>query len=241
MTVRAVLADGRLRVDPLQIGIDGKQSFAITGTVDASGAHAAAWSFLVTARSINVGEMLNRFGTQSRIMTGGVSDITLEGTGRGNSVRAILGSLTGSARMQGGLLVVRSSSVNRSPGLLLGLMDIVNPFRNTDQETRVKCVGINVPIKDGVLTWDRAAAAETTKFNVVASGTINLRTEVIDLWVAPILAQGFSPSTGSPTQLVRVDGTLADPQLNTNIAGAATRGALSLGTAYMTGRGSSNR
>ena len=102
----------------------------------------------------------------------------------------------------------------------------------------MKCVGIRVPIKDGVVTSDRAAAVETAKFNVVASGTINLRTEAIDLGVVPVLTQGFSLSTGSRMQLARVTGTLADPQLNASVAGAATRSALSLGTAYVTFGGS---
>lgn len=118
-------------------------------------------------------------------------------------------------------------------GLLRGLFNVVNPFRATDPETSVTCLGLRAPVRDGLISLDRNLAIETVKFNMVVSGTVNLRTEAIDLGATPVVARGFTIPTSSLTQLARVRGTLAYPQIGADVSRAA-RGALSVGAAFAT-------
>jgi hypothetical protein len=78
-------------------------------------------------------------------------------------------------------------------------------------------------VKNGVLASERNVALETAKYNVVASGTLNLRTERIDLVLTPVVR-------GEAGTMVRVGGTLAAPTMGLDAAGAA-RSAASLGAA----------
>ncbi len=234
--VRAAIVDGRLRADPVQVTVLPGQTMGVTGTIDASRPKNAAWALRIDGKGIDLGEFLARIGRGGAV-TGGPTDFTLDLKGNGNTPRAVLGGVNGTVRVSVGAAQLRQVSFNLGTGLLQGMFNVVNPFRSTDPDTDLTCLGLRVPVRDGLITLDRNLAIETTKFNVVVSGTINLRTEAIDLGVTPVVARGFRISTGNLTQLVRVRGTLADPQIGANVSGAA-RGALSLGAAYATMGGS---
>jgi hypothetical protein len=170
-------------------------------------------------------------------VTGGPTNFTLDLTGRGNNLRALLGGVNGSVRASVGPAQLHHSTAALGTGLVRGLFNVVNPFRATDPDTSVTCLGLRTLVRDGLITLDRNLAIETLKFNVVVSGTINLRTEAIDLGATPVLAKGFRISTGSLTQLARVRGTLANPHIGADVPRAA-RGALSAGAAFATVGGS---
>jgi uncharacterized protein YhdP len=78
-----------------------------------------------------------------------------------------------------------------------------------------------VPISNGVLTSDRGIAAETAKYNVVLNGTLNLRTEAIDLAVTPVVKSGLGAGAATIAQIVRVGGTLGTPTLAVDPVGVA--------------------
>lgn len=234
--VRAVIVDGRLRADPVQVTVLPGQVLSIAGTVDASQQKNAAWALSIDGTGIDLGEFLARVGW-SGVVTGGQTNFTLNLTGRGNNLRALLGGVNGTVRASVGPAQLHQASADLGTGLFRGLFNVVNPFRATDPDTSLTCLGLRTPVRDGLITLDRNLAIETAKFNVVVSGTINLRTEAIDLGATPVVARGFRITTGSLTELARVRGTLANPQIGADISGAA-RGALSLGAAYATMGGS---
>jgi hypothetical protein len=117
--------------------------------------------------------------------------------------------------------------------LLRGIFDFANPFRTTDPDTEVRCAAARVPIKDGVVISDRNVAVETEKYNAVLSGTVNLRTQAIDIAVTPIVTQGLGIGAGTITEIVRVGGTLSQPSLRVDPVDAV-RSAASLGAAVAT-------
>ena len=78
-----------------------------------------------------------------------------------------------------------------------------------------------MPIKNGILTSERRVATETAKYNAVMTGTVNLRTEGLDLIVTPIVR-------GEVTTVVRLSGTLAAPVVDVNAVGAIAKRAVKL-------------
>ena len=107
------------------------------------------------------------------------------------------------------------------------MFGLANPFLKADPDTDVKCLTALVPIKNGIISSDRRVATETAKYNAVMSGSLNLRTEALDLTVTPIVR-------GEVTTVVRLSGTLAAPVVSVNAVGAIAKSAASLGATVAT-------
>jgi hypothetical protein len=93
---------------------------------------------------------------------------------------------------------------------------------------------IRLPVRDGVATSRGTIAYETTKVNVVVAGTINLRTEALDLAIRPMVKESLGVGAANFAELVRVTGTLSRPEIGIDTA-ASAKAALSVGGAIATG------
>ena len=109
------------------------------------------------------------------------------------------------------------------------------PFMGDNSEfTPLSCGVVKVWIKDGTATAANGIAIETDKMNVVGSGTVDLKTEAIDLAVKPEAHEGLGIGFGRLAGLMRVRGTLAHPSVGIDEMGVAKE-ALSTGAAFATG------
>ncbi len=223
LLVRAVIADGILKAEPVQLTAQPGQTLSVSGTVNAT---QSAWALNVEGKGIDFGAMLTRFGRPD-VVTGGVTDLALQLDGRGKSLAAILGSLNGDARLKVGPYRIHNFAVPLGSGTIMHMFGLANPFLKADPDTDVKCLTARVPIKNGILTSERRVATETTKYNAIMSGTINLRTEALDLSVTPVV-------NGEVTTVVRLSGTLAAPVVSVNAVGAIARSAASFGATVAT-------
>ncbi len=228
LLVRATIADGLLKAESVQLAMRAGQTLSVSGTVDA--AH-TAWVLRLEGNGIDFGEMLARFG-EPGMVTGGSTDLNLQLQGQGKSLRAILGSLNGEARMKVGPHRVHNFNVDLDTPIILRMFGMANPSGKTDPDTEVKCFTARVPIKNGVITSARNIAAETAKYNAVMSGTLNLRTELIDAAVTPIVTRGVG--VGEVSTVVRVHGSLAAPTVSVDAVGAVAKSAASVGAAFAT-------
>jgi uncharacterized protein involved in outer membrane biogenesis len=226
LLVHAVVADGRLRAEPMQITGLPNQRVSVWATVDAA---RQTWDVRVEGKEIDLGTMLTRFGHPG-VVTGGSTALALRFRGRGATLPAVLGSLDGDARVEVGPLRLHNIAIDFDRGIFARVLGAANPSHKTDPDTDVKCFVAKVPIRNGVLTSDRGIAAETANYNVVLSGSLNLRTEAIDVAVTPVVKSGFGAGAASIAQVVRVGGTLGNPVLGVDPVGAA-RSAVGAGVA----------
>jgi hypothetical protein len=190
-----------------------------------------AWDLRVEAKGLDLGAMAARFGHPG-LVTGGRAELMLQVRGRGKTLHALLGSLDGEARVQVGPLHLKNSAANLDRGIVLRTLGLANPFKETDPDTDIKCIAARVPIKNGILTSNQGIAAETAKYNVVLSGSLNLRTEAIDVAVTPVVTSGLGVGSASIAQIVRVGGTLGAPALGVDMVGVA-KSAVNAGVAVM--------
>ena len=221
LTAKAAIADGRLKAEPVQLVVKADQALNLTAAIDAA---QSTWVMRAEGKGIDFGDLVFRLGGEG-VVTGGNTDVGLRLQGRGKDLSEILASLSGHARISVGPLRVHNVAINVEGGLLLSLFALANPFQKTDPDTDVHCFAVSVPVRNGVLTSERNIALETAKYNAIASGTVNLRTERIDLSVTPVVRS----EAGT---IVRVGGTLAAPTVGLDVAGAA-RSAASLGAAVV--------
>jgi uncharacterized protein involved in outer membrane biogenesis len=234
LLLHATIADGLLRVEPAQLAILAGQTLGASLTADAA---RSAWTLRIEGVGIDLGEALARIGGPG-LVTGGSTDLALQVRGSGESSTAILGSLDGEVRVEVGPHRIHNFAVEPDTSIVLRVFELANPSHDTDRDTDVRCLVAKVPIRDGVLAFRRNVAVETAKYNAVASGTVNLRTEAVDVAVTPIVKDGSAVDIGNVSVIVQLRGTLAAPKVGVNPVDVALKSAASLGAAAATLGGS---
>jgi len=180
----------------------------------------------INGAGIDFGEVLARFN-RKEIVTGGSTDLTLQLAGHGKSLGALLGSLTGDAQIKVGSYRINNFAVPLDRGTIIQMFGLSNPFVKEDPHTDVRCLTARVPIKNGTISSDRNVATETTRYNTIMSGTLNLRTEQLDLALTPVVH-------GKVKTIVHLRGTLAEPVVEVNAIREIAKSAASIGATVAT-------
>jgi hypothetical protein len=163
--------------------------------------------------------MLLAAGGSPRQVKGGRTDVTFNVTTRGTTERQWAQHASGNVLAVVGPAQVANSKETESD--LGKIAQAVNPFRGTQAETELKCVVVRLPLHDGIAHVDHSIAAETRELGVLASGTIDLRTETLDLAITPRTRAALPVDLPQLASLVRVHGALASPAVTVDARAAA--------------------
>ncbi len=231
--VTSVLDRGKLTVAPLRATVAGgtvEGEFRLDGTQQT-----APVDLLLNGKGIVVGDAVSQMG-DAEIIEGGPADIDIRLNGRGASMHEIMASLDGRLTVEVGKGRLLSKAVDLAGAdVLTQLVDVVNPAAEKQDHSVLSCAVMNFKVAKGVATAKDGIAVETDKVNVVGAGTVNLGTEMIDLTVVPEAKTGVGINLSSAVAgLVRVQGSLTEPTVGIDKAGAA-KAALSVGAALATG------
>jgi uncharacterized protein involved in outer membrane biogenesis len=233
VAVKLMLANGRLEISPASLKIGGGD-LASRVMLDGSSGKSALLNVKLDGKGVVIGQLLKEMG-QKEAFSGGKTEIVVNLAGQGGSVRALMAGLNGDATIQTYDGKINNTLINWGGGdLLTQLLGSLNPMAKKEDSTPVSCGVLRAVIKDGMTTIDKGLAVETQKLNVVGSGTINLKTEELDMGVKPTVKEGLGVGVGNLASLVRIKGTLANPATGIDEMEAAKK-ALSVGTAIATG------
>lgn len=140
----------------------------------------------------------------------GHAELALDLKAQGGNLRSLAGSLDGTVSLSLG----ETSLAKTGAGETLGkLFDGVDPaLRQTDQ-VRLRCAGLRVAAKAGLVAADKGIALESPGAAVIGGGTLDLRTEALDLVFA---AKGITPlhlrgMLGAPVLTAEAAKIVADP------------------------------
>jgi uncharacterized protein involved in outer membrane biogenesis len=230
--LKAALKDGRLHVQPLQALVGGG---TITGraTLDGTRAKPSTLALDVEGKGISGEKVAAAIGHGGTI-SGGNTDLAVSLAGPGESVARFMGGANGEIRAVMGPARSSGAALDFGGDVLTKIADLANPSRRTEQYSEVQCAVVRLPVRDGIATAERTIAFETSRVNIVAAGTINLRNETLDLALRPDVKEGLGIGAASLAELVRVTGTLSNPTVGIDTLGSA-RAALSVGGAILTG------
>ncbi|HSD61511.1 MAG TPA: AsmA family protein [Burkholderiales bacterium] len=228
LQLKAALDDGRLKVAPAKFSAAGGGINA-TLDLDATSGKSAALNLRADGSGLALGTLLAMAGHPQQ-MSGGRTDLKLEATGAGNSMRALMGSLNGYARATVGEAQIAGRGLDLGAGILDQAADVLNPGRGSTQQ--LTCAVVNVPVRNGVITLDHRVALETTKVAMTGEGTVNLGTEALDVAVRSKGKGGVGLADFAGA--ARVGGTLANPRIGVDARGAA-EAAATVGSAVATG------
>ncbi len=146
---------------------------------------------------------------QGRDITDGVVgklDAEAKLSALGDSVRAWAGSLKGRVEITGGEGRVRSDLLGAGGA---GLADVFSAWREGEDDLKLNCVVMRLPIEGGVAQAD-AVLIDTAAVTVSVSGEVNLGEESLDLKVTP---QAKHTSLMSLAVPLRVGGTILEPSV----------------------------
>jgi uncharacterized protein involved in outer membrane biogenesis len=234
IVVDALLKDGNLDIKPLKFTIGG-------GTADGwinlrSQKKPAEMETTLTIDQFAIGPMLDQLG-YSRSIEGNL-DAVIDLDGSGDSIAALMAGLNGKIRIAAKDGKAESKYLDLLAKYLgSGILTMINPFEAKRQYTPINCFVDTVTIDNGMA--DIKLLLDTDQTSIFGAGTINLKTEGLDLGIKPTPKKGALPANISFnlnqfSQPFRLGGTLANPHLSidpgrTAFILAKMAGALALG------------
>lgn len=230
--ITSVLRNGQLRLDPVGFSTEGGQiNFDLD--LDGSSAKSAQLRFNVSGSGIPAGALFSLAGYPQRL-SGGRTELRISGSGSGASMQQLMASLRGHALVNIGPGRLEGRGLDLGADVFTEVANVLNPTRQTDPVTQVECLVLNVPIRNGILSFDGRAGLETTKIRMSAEGTVNLGKEALDLAVRSKAKEGIGVGLANFSGAARIQGTFANPQIGVDARGAAGIAATA-GAAVFTG------
>lgn len=171
----------------------------------------------------------------SSSVSGAPTDIELNLRGRGRSVAEILGSSNGKLLVLVGPGQIGEAATGASPlGAVFAILGDLNPLSVKQKGTTLQCAVLNFRVQDGVAGNRAGVALQTDSYNILGGGTVDLRSEKIDLAGKPKRRSKRLLGLMGVEANVSVGGTLRKPEVTTGASvGAGTIGRV--GAAWMTG------
>jgi uncharacterized protein involved in outer membrane biogenesis len=204
-----VLNGGKLVLEPLGATVsEGRLSGKVA--LDAS-SQTPTVETNISMDKLNLGGLLKERGVTD-VLTGKVST-KINAKGSGDSVRAIMASLNGETEvvMDDGRMASRYIDM-----LASDLTKQLVPGGGSG-EAKINCVVSRFDVKQGIAT-SKALLFDTDKMTVNGGGTIDLRTERLDMSVEPQPKEASIMSLAVP---LKVSGTLAAPRVAPTTAAVA--------------------
>ncbi|HTN26384.1 MAG TPA: AsmA family protein [Burkholderiales bacterium] len=199
------LANGVLKLNPLRFGI---ASGALDSTVTLD-AHQDPIRTKADVRLKNA--RINQLFPTVKLMkdSDGVIGASVQLSGSGNSVAAMLGSASGElgVAMTGGEL---SNLMIELVGLDGG--EALKFLIGGDRKTPIRCAVGSFQVRNGVAT-SNSLVLDTEDTNIAGAGTLNLRSETLDITLRPEPKDKSIFVVRSP---IRLHGPFADPDVSVN-------------------------
>jgi AsmA family protein len=211
------LKDGRLTLKPLRAKIGGGTIKGQTTVVPKG--KALVLNTQLKVDRFGVGKMLKEMAKVD--LFEGELDVDVRLKGRGPSVAGIMAGLNGhtSVIMDGGR--ISNSLISGLGGDMgAGLFRLLNPFGDKEEYTAINCLVVRFDVRKG-LAKASAMVFDTSLMSVIGNGSVDLRTEGLDLSLKPSPKEGIgggmlgkiSLSLGELAKPFKLSGTLAEPKL----------------------------
>lgn len=150
----------------------------------------------------------------------------------GNSTQELAANLNGYAWIRGKDGILPTSNIDVLFGDVISeILTTLNPFAKKSQYTELKCDGVYLEAKDGIIVTAPVFILQTDKISIVASGSVDLHTEKIDIGFKTSPLRGVGLSAGDIVNpFIKLGGTLSDPAVVPDPKGTAIHGSAAVAT-----------
>lgn len=171
--------------------------------------------------------------TEDRLSQVPAFDVDFHATGTGGTLREVAGTLNGSLYMasKGGNAENIDLSILET-FILDELFSVLMPkSESTLEPTQINCVATNIDITDGLLKTKPALAFTSDKIAVITKGTVDLKTEKMNLNFNSTPTNALKINAGEMFYpYILISGTLADPKVGVDPGKAALHGGAAIAT-----------
>lgn len=159
-------------------------------------------------------------------------DLSMQLRTHGHTYAQLAAALDGRVLLNGGRGATVNAGVDKAfSSFLAELVTSVNPFHKKEETTSVECTALAVDLQNGMVQIDPGFVIRTDKIDISAVGTIDLKTEKIDVSFrnAPRRGIGLS-AAGLVNRYIKVGGTLHKPRIVLDPQGALVQGTAAVAT-----------
>ncbi len=215
-SLQATLTKGQLTADASFGGFLG-------GTLTASStwdAKSAAMSVQVLSEAVEAGALLRGLKA-SDALKGGPLNGRIELAGRGRTLTSWLASVNGRTDIVMGPAKQRNRLLGvYGADIVSEVVRTVNPFVKTEETTPIECGVLRSRISRGRMSFDRSVAVQTNRVGLIASGSVDLPSERLDIAIRSAAREGLGISVaGVASMFVRIGGTLDHPTIKADPIG----------------------
>lgn len=180
----------------------------------------AAMSVQVLSEGVQAGALLRGFKA-SEALEGGPLNGRIELAGRGRTLGAWLASVDGRTDIVMGPAKQRNRLLGVfGADIVTEVIRTVNPFVKTEETTPIECGVLRSRISRGRMSFDRSVAVQTNRVGVIASGSVDLPSERLDVAIRSAAREGLGISVaGVASMFVRIGGTLDHPTIKADPIG----------------------
>ena len=210
LRMRTRFDQGKIDSDELKLRLQGGElSVEVHG--DAASGKSLALEATLTGQKVPLAALFSLAGV-SPPPEGAPTDVAIQFSGRGNSVRGLMASASGNVRVVVGPGRIKNRALDVGADVTQ-LLNLLNPARGQDPYTEMKCAVLRFPVRNGIATISNGIALETSKVRLLGGGTVNLRNETLELAFRPEAASGLGVGAGNLARYAKVEGTLANPRI----------------------------
>ncbi|MGV0981301.1 MAG: AsmA family protein [Polynucleobacter sp.] len=176
--------------------------------------------------------LLARLDPSSKVSGGGMK-LAFDVQTSGKSLHQFAANSSGKIQLSINQARMGTNFLNDAGDFVVTLLDSMNPLRKKTSDTVLECAVAYLPITNGLINIANTVGLETDRLDAVLAGSINLKTEAVNLTIDPREKSGLT--TGLDLAgLVKMGGTLTNPKAAINQAGVVNS-AVSIGLGFLTG------
>jgi uncharacterized protein involved in outer membrane biogenesis len=176
--------------------------------------------------------LLARLDPGSKV-SGGSMKMAFDVRTSGSNLHQMASNSNGKIQLSINQARMGTNFLNDAGDFVVTLLDSMNPLRKKTSETILECAVAYLPINNGEINIAKSVGIETDRLSVALAGSINLKTEVINLTIDPQEKSGITTGLDL-TGMIKMGGTLANPKAGINQAGVVNS-AVSIGLGFLTG------
>jgi uncharacterized protein involved in outer membrane biogenesis len=184
------------------------------------------------AKDFSLEQIVSSADSGARV-SGGATQIAWNLKGSGNSPHQFASRANGAIQVSVGQGKIDSKLINKGGDFVVTVFDAVNPMYKKSTQTVLECAVAYLPISSGMVNIKNSVGVVTDRLDILLSGSINLNSEALDININPSEKSGLTTGVDLGG-LVKIEGTLQNPQAGVNKAGVVTS-AVSIGLGFLTG------
>jgi uncharacterized protein involved in outer membrane biogenesis len=177
-------------------------------------------------------DLLARLDPSSKVSGGGMK-LAFDVKTSGNSLHQFAANSSGKIQLSINQARMGTNFLNDAGDFIVTLLDSMNPLRKKTSDTVLECAVAYLPINNGLINIANTVGLETDRLDAVLAGSINLKTEAVNLTIDPREKSGLTSGLDL-AGLVKMGGTLTNPKAGINQAGVVNS-AVSIGLGFLTG------